>query len=130
MQTNQYGLVAGKILRSFDIYKGGTLAGFEPAVAARLIAKGLFKPTSAENEVIAKADIVEKAVVVEGEGNELLIGLESGTLKIPLNWRDQHHTKKKAWAAQISGSDVKGVPEADEIIAEAVKDQEAALDQT
>lgn len=128
MQTNEYGLVLGKVVKTFDVYRAGTECGFEPAVAAALITKGLFRPASAANEAIAKVDIEEKAVEEGGEGNEFLVGLNDGTLKIPQNWRDQHHTKKKAWATQISGADVKSVADADSIIADAVKDQEAALD--
>lgn len=126
MKTNEYGLVPGRAIKNFDMYKAGQLCGFEPHVAQRLVASGRWVPTEVE-----AAKVAQKAVDDEGvknasdEGEKFLVGVENGTVQVPANWRTLHHTQKKNLAAQISGkSDIK-VDEAEEIIAEAVKDQEA-----
>jgi hypothetical protein len=128
MQTNEYGLVPGKAIKSFDIYRAGTLCGFEPQVAERLVAKGLWRPTNGAVAAEVEAKVAQKQIEDDGDNTEFLIGLESGTLKIPHNWRDQHHSKKKSWATAIKGDAPSNVAEADEIIAAAVKDQEDALE--
>lgn len=130
MKTNEYGLVPGKAIKNFDVYKAGQLCGFEPHVAQRLKARGLWKPTDAGDAAAAEAANEEKEIEDAAAEAEFLIGVDSGTLKIPHNWREQHHTKKKSWATQIKGEDVTKVDAADEIIAAAVKDQEDALSQT
>lgn len=128
MNVNEYGLVPGKALKSFEVYRKGTQCGFEPAVAQKLMARGLWAPTNAAAAEAGAAAVQQQAVEEEGEKNAFLLGLESGTLEIPHNWRDQHHTKKKAWATAIKGEAPANVAAADEIIAEAVKDQEDALE--
>lgn len=126
MNVNEYGLVAGVAVKNFDVYRAGQKCGFEPPVATRLVAKGVWRPNDAGNAAVAKAE--NDASAIEEAGDQVfLVGVESGTVQIPQNWREQHHTKKKDWASQISGAGVSKVGDADEIIAEAVKDQEDAL---
>lgn len=130
MQTNDLGLVPGKAIKTFDIYRAGQLCGFEPAVAARLRQKGLWRPTDAGNAASIDASNEEQEVEDDNGGGMFLVALEEGTLQIPYNWRERKATDKKAWATSIYGDKVAKVEEADIIIADAVKDQEDALSST
>lgn len=126
MKTNALGLVPGKAVANFDVYRAGQECGFDPGVAARLVAKGLWKPTDPENATATAASNSAKAVEdAADEGEVLLVGLETGTLTIPKNWREAHHAKRKSWAKSIKpdAEDI-DADAANEIIAEAVKDQE------
>jgi hypothetical protein len=123
MQTNEYGLVPGKALKSFEIYKGGQPCGFEPSIALKLQARGVWAPTNPENAAVGT--VAKKAAEVEANESETFaVAVESGTLLIPKNWREVHHAKRTAWAKQISGEKDINVARAEEIIAEAVKSQE------
>ena len=124
MTPNELGLVPGKVIKTFDVYRAGTVCGFEPTVAQRLVAKGLWRPLVAETAAKADAAVKEQQVEDETGSTMMLVAVETGTIQIPQNWREQHHKTKKAWAAQIAGKEIGSVSEADAVIAEAVKDQE------
>ena len=123
MKTNEYGLVPGKAIKSFDVYRGGQICGFEPHVAQRLVAAGVWQPNDPEN-VAAAASGVKEALVDASQDDVYLVGIESGTVKVPKNWRELHHMKIKALAKSISGENDVDLDAAEKIIAEAVKDQE------
>lgn len=127
MQVNELGLVPGKALKTFDVYRAHQLCGFEPSVAARLRQKGLWRPTDAGSTAAIDAGIESDAIDAAGDGSPFLVALDEGTLQIPQNWREQRHNSKKAWAAKIYGEPVTKLDEAETIIAAAVKDQEDAL---
>lgn len=123
MQTNEYGLVPGKAIKSFDIYKGGQLCGFEPHVAERLQARGVWKPTETENAAAGKA-AAKKAEVEQSENETYPVANERGTVLVPKNWREIHHAKLISLARSISGQTDVNKEKAHEIIAAAVKSQE------
>lgn len=126
MKTNEYGLVPGRAVKNFDVYKAGQLCGFEPRFVDKLVASGVWKPTDAADAAEAGKARKEKMVEDAHDDEVFLVGVESGTIQIPQNWREAHHTKRKSWAKAIK-PDVDGdidLPAADEIIAAAVKDQE------
>jgi len=123
MQVNEYGLVAGKAIKSFDVYRGGQECGFEPHVAQRLVAAGVWKPNGASN--VAEGEAQKQADLVDNSQDDVyFVGVESGTVKVPKNWREIHHAKRVSLAKSISGENGIDAKRADEIIAEAVKSQE------
>lgn len=123
MQTNDYGLVPGKALKSFEIYRGGQPCGFEPHIAQKLIDRGVWKPTEAEN-VAAGATASKNAQVEQNENEHYAVANERGTVLVPHNWREIHHAKLISLARSISGEADVNKEKAKEIIAEAVKSQE------
>lgn len=127
MNVNEYGLVPGKATKNFECYKANQLCGFEPHIAERLVAAGVWKPTGADNAVTAegkrKGNMQKQA---EDTSDVFLVGVDSGTLKVPHNWREAHHKTKSALAKSIAGKDVP-VEEVDTVIGAAVKEQEDAL---
>jgi len=42
---------------------------------------------------------------------------KAAAAEIPADWQDQHHKRRKAWAKELSGSEVTDLAEADRIIA-------------
>lgn len=122
MQTNEYGLVPGKALKSFEIYKGGQPCGFEPHIALKLEARGVWKPTETEN--VAGTSAAKKAQVEQSENETYPVANERGTVLVPKNWREIHHAKLISLARSISGETDVNKEKAKEIIAEAVKSQE------
>jgi hypothetical protein len=128
MEVNDYGLVPGKAVKNFEVYKAGQLCGFEPHIADKLVARGLWKPTNAGTAAVAEETRQAKQVE-EAEGESpFLVAVDSGTLKIPRNWRKAHHAKQKSWAKSIAGENV-AAEKVDGVIAAAVKEQEDALKQ-
>ena len=114
MKVNAKGLVAVKFAQNYNIYKGGSVAGFEPKIAKQLIDAGI------------AVDLDAKAAPAEDAPEKmLLVPLADSTLEIPSNWREEHHMARINWAKKISPDTVDMKTEkANEIIAEAVKDQE------
>lgn len=125
MKTNEYGLVPGVALKNFEVYKAGQLCGFEPAIAQRLIDRGYWKPNDAENVEAGETATRGRARKDDTPKQKLLVGVESGTVEIPLNWRDDTAKNRLTWAKQINAEANKDT--VDEIIGAAVKDQEEAL---
>lgn len=120
MQTNALGLVPCKITKSFGVYRAGQIAGFEPRFVNKLRDGGYARPLDDKVEAKAEADReTEDSVEV------FLVGVESGTVQVPKNWREIHYTKRVALAKSIKPDAEEINPaQANEIIAEAVKDQE------
>lgn len=126
MNVNEYGLVPGKAVKNFDVFKAGQLCGFEPHVAERLVNAGVWKPAEPEVEVEIKATGKRKAVKEEADKVDVfLVGVDSGTVKIPQNWREETVKSRLLWAKQINMAATKET--ADDVIAAAVKEQEDAL---
>lgn len=116
MKVNAKGRVAMKFDVNHNIYKAGTVAGFPPSVAKKLKDAGI----ASEYDPGGKPVMAEAPAV-----KQLLVALADGTLEIPSNWRDEHHMARINWAKKISPdtADINS-GKANEIIAEAVKDQE------
>lgn len=61
-------LIALKLLRHFDRYNAGEVAGFEPHLADQLIGQGLAKPYDPDEA---------EAVAIEGAGEDMLAAREA-----------------------------------------------------
>lgn len=129
MHVNEYGNIPGKAIKNFETYRAGQLCGFEPHIADKLTAAGVWKPTDEDAEAEIKATGKRKAVKKAAEtAPDLLVGVEGGTVKIPQNWREATAKERLLWAQQIDAKADKVT--ADYVIATAVKEQEDALQTT
>lgn len=116
MKVNTRGLVAVKFVTNHNIYKGGQVAGFSPEIAKKLIGA----------EIAEEYDPDAPDLPAEpAHASVLYVALEDGTLEIPSDWRKAHHAARINWAKKINpDADDVNAEKANEIIAEAVKDQE------
>ena len=120
--VNDKGLIPCKVIKGFDIYRSGTVAGFELKYvrgAGGLLAMGKVKVVGAEVEPEAAAEDEEPAVAT------IIVGTPGGDLEIPVDWKGQHHMARINWAKKIEPetADI-NTAKADEIIAKAVKAEE------
>ena len=120
--VNEKGLIPCKVLKGFDIYRSGTIAGFELKFvrgAGGLLAMGKVEIVGAEvePEKAAEADEPEVATII--------VGTPGGDLEIPVAWKDEHHMARINWAKKIEPETTDmNADKADEIIAKAVAAEE------
>lgn len=118
--VNKKGLIPCKIIKGFDIYRPGSVAGFELKHVrgeGGLLAMGNVEVVGLDNK---PAEPSEPADVPK-----ITVGTPGGDLDIPVDWAKEHHMARINWAKKIEPQ-TEGITadKADEIIAKAVAAEE------